>query len=67
MEKFWPGPLTLLFKHSSLVPSVTVAGLDTVAVRMPNHKVALALIGPSGCPIAAPSANLEGNPQPDNP
>jgi L-threonylcarbamoyladenylate synthase len=64
MEKFWPGPLTLILKHSSLVPSVTVAGLDTVAIRMPNHKVALALIRQSGCPIAAPSANLAGKPSP---
>ena len=40
MEKFWPGPLTLVFKRSSIVPDVTVAGLDTVAIRMPKHKVA---------------------------
>jgi len=64
MEKFWPGPLTLIFKHSSLVPKVTVAGLDTVAVRMPKHKVALELIRQSRCPIAAPSANLAGKPSP---
>ena len=64
MERFWPGPLTLVFKRSSLVPFVTVAGLDTVAVRMPKHKVALALIKKSGCPIAAPSANLAGKPSP---
>ena len=64
MELFWPGPLTLVFKRSSVVPSVTVAGLDTVAVRMPMHKVALALIRQSGCPIAAPSANLAGKPSP---
>ncbi len=64
MEKFWPGPLTLVFKHSSLIPNVTVAGLDTVAIRMPKHKVALALIEQSNCPIAAPSANLAGKPSP---
>jgi L-threonylcarbamoyladenylate synthase len=64
MESFWPGPLTLVFERSSFVPSVTVAGLDTVAVRMPKHKVALALIRQSGCPIAAPSANLSGKPSP---
>jgi L-threonylcarbamoyladenylate synthase len=64
MEKFWPGPLTLIFKHSSLVPKVTVAGLDTVAIRMPKHKVALELIRQSRCPIAAPSANLAGKPSP---
>ncbi len=64
MQRFWPGPLTLVFKRSSIVPNVTVAGLDTVAIRMPKHKVALALIKQSGCPIAAPSANLAGKPSP---
>jgi len=60
MAKFWPGPLTLILKRSSLVPDITVVGLDTIAVRMPNNKVALALIQESGTPIAAPSANLAG-------
>jgi L-threonylcarbamoyladenylate synthase len=64
MEKFWPGPLTLVFKRSPVVPDVTVAGLDTIAVRMPRHNVALALIEESSCPIAAPSANLAGKPSP---
>jgi len=64
MKTFWPGPLTLVFKRSSLVPDVTVAGLDTIAVRMPRHNVALALIMESSCPIAAPSANLAGRPSP---
>ena len=64
MKKFWPGPLTLVFKRSKAVPDVTVAGLDTVAIRMPNHPVALALIKESRCPIAAPSANLAGKPSP---
>ncbi len=64
MRKFWPGPLTLILKRSNSVPDVTVAGLDTIAVRMPKHKVALALIKESGCPIAAPSANLAGKPSP---
>lgn len=64
MKEFWPGPLTLVFKRSKAVPDVTVAGLDTVAVRMPQHNVALALIKESGCPIAAPSANLAGKPSP---
>ena len=63
-EKFWPGPLTLISKRSQNVPSVTVCGLETIAVRMPNHKVALALIRESQCPIAAPSANLAGRPSP---
>lgn len=64
MEKFWPGPLTLIFHRSDIVPEVTVAHLDTIAIRMPNHPVALALIRESGCPIAAPSANLAGRPSP---
>jgi L-threonylcarbamoyladenylate synthase len=64
MKQFWPGPLTLVFSRYATVPEVTTAGLDTVAVRMPKHKVALALIRESGCPIAAPSANLAGKPSP---
>ena len=64
MEEFWPGPLTLIFRRSDVVPSVTVAGLGTIAVRIPRHEVALALIKESGCPVAAPSANLAGRPSP---
>jgi L-threonylcarbamoyladenylate synthase len=64
MKTFWPGPLTLIFKRSGNVPKETVAGLDTIAIRMPNHNVALALIKESRCPIAAPSANLAGKPSP---
>jgi L-threonylcarbamoyladenylate synthase len=64
MERFWPGPLTIIFKRSIRVPSLTVAGLDTIAIRIPNHKVALALIKQSQRPIAAPSANLAGKPSP---
>jgi len=64
MKNFWPGPLTLIFKRSEIVPDITVAGLDTIAIRMPRHNVALALIRESGCPIAAPSANLAGKPSP---
>ncbi|MGQ9507665.1 MAG: L-threonylcarbamoyladenylate synthase, partial [Candidatus Bathycorpusculaceae bacterium] len=64
MRKFWPGPLTLIFERSDIVPSVTVAGLDTIAIRMPRHNVALALLKESTCPIAAPSANLAGKPSP---
>ncbi|UCF44846.1 MAG: threonylcarbamoyl-AMP synthase [Candidatus Bathyarchaeota archaeon] len=64
MKEFWPGPLTLVFKRSERVPSVTVAGLETIAIRMPQHAVALALIEESNCPIAAPSANLAGRPSP---
>jgi len=64
MKTFWPGPLTLVFKRSEKVPEVTVAGLETIAIRMPQHPVALALIKESNCPIAAPSANLAGKPSP---
>ncbi|MCW4008735.1 MAG: L-threonylcarbamoyladenylate synthase [Candidatus Bathyarchaeota archaeon] len=64
MRQFWPGPLTLIFKRSKRVPEITVAGLETVAIRMPQHTVALALIKESGCAIAAPSANLAGKPSP---
>jgi L-threonylcarbamoyladenylate synthase len=66
MNKFWPGPLTLVFKRLPTVPDVTTAGLNTIAVRMPQQKVALALINDSGSPIAAPSANLAGKPSPTN-
>src|SRR5437667_760341 len=54
---FWPGPLTLIVPRSSKIPSIVSAGLATVAVRMPRHPVALALIRAAGTPIAAPSAN----------
>jgi len=64
VNRFWPGPLTLIFNRSEVVPKVTTAGLDTVAIRMPKHKVALELIKQSDCPIAAPSANLAGKPSP---
>lgn len=61
-RKFWPGPLTLVLKRRNNVPDCITAGLDTVAVRCPNHPVALALIRELGMPIAAPSANLSGRP-----
>lgn len=64
MDAYWPGPLTILMKKTELVPDVTTAGLKTVAVRCPNHPVALQLIRESGLPIAAPSANRSGRPSP---
>lgn len=64
MEAFWPGPLTLVLPKSQLVPREVTAGLETVAVRMPDHQVALAVIKAAGVPIAAPSANLSGKPSP---
>jgi len=57
-ERFWPGPFTMVLPKAAEVPDCTTAGLVTVAVRVPNHPVALALIRESGCPIAAPSANM---------
>lgn len=63
-EAFWPGPLTMIFWKNDQVPSATTGGMDTVAVRMPNHPVALELIRQSGCLIAAPSANISGRPSP---
>lgn len=64
MEKFWPGPLTILFRRREVVPDIITAGLETVAIRMPSHPVALRLISISGAPIAAPSANSSGKPSP---
>ena len=63
-ETFWPGPMTLIFRKSSLVPPETTGGLDTVAVRMPSHPAAQRFIRTAGVPIAAPSANLSGRPSP---
>ena len=63
-EKYWPGPLTMIFRKSDAVPLATTGGLDTVAVRMPSHKVALALIEAAGGYVAAPSANRSGRPSP---
>lgn len=63
-EKFWPGPLTMVFKKSEEVPYGTTGGLDTVAVRMPSHKIALEMIRAGGGYIAAPSANTSGRPSP---
>ena len=63
-DAFWPGPLTMVYLKSDIVPPQVTAGLSTVAVRMPEHKTALALIRAAGVPIAAPSANLSGKPSP---
>ena len=59
-ERFWPGPLTLVLPKRPAVPSLVTAGLETVAVRVPSHPVARALIEAAGAPIAAPSANPFG-------
>ena len=64
MDAFWPGPMTLIFPKSDLVPYGTTGGLDTVAVRMPSDPVANRLIALAGVPVAAPSANTSGRPSP---
>lgn len=64
MDAFWPGPLTILFNRKPAVPSEVTAGLPTVAVRMPSHPVAAAMLKACGLPIAAPSANSSGRPSP---
>ena len=61
-EKFWPGPLTMVLPARDTVPKCTTAGLPTVAVRCPDNAVTRQIIRLSGCPIAAPSANISGKP-----
>lgn len=63
-EAFWPGPLTIIFRKSGVVPKETTGGLQTVAIRMPSHPAARAVIRAAGVPLAAPSANLSGLPSP---
>ena len=63
-QAFWPGPLTMILKKSAAVPLETTGGLETVAIRMPENKIALALIAAAGGYIAAPSANTSGKPSP---
>lgn len=64
MDAFWPGPLTIILPVGEAVPAQVTAGLDTVAVRMPSHPVALGLLRAAGVPVAAPSANTSGRPSP---
>lgn len=64
MEKFWPGPLTMVFQKKDCVPKETTGGLETVAVRMPSHPIALDFIREAGGFVAAPSANRSGKPSP---
>ena len=63
-EKYWPGPITMIFEKSEIVPYGTTGGLDTVAVRMPSDEIAQAVILAGGGFIAAPSANTSGRPSP---
>ena len=63
-KAFWPGPLTMVLPRGKSIPASVSAGLDTVAVRMPSHPVARAILKASGLPLAAPSGNLSGRPSP---
>lgn len=63
-EKYWPGPLTMIFPKKDIVPYGTTGGLDTVAIRMPSDPIANRLIKLAGVPVAAPSANTSGRPSP---
>jgi len=64
INKFWPGPLTIIFNKKAIIPDIVTAGGKTVAVRMPSHALAHKLIKVSRVPVAAPSANLSGKPSP---
>lgn len=64
MEKFWPGPMTIILEKTDTIPDVTSAGLDSVGIRMPSNKIASELISAANVPIAAPSANISGRPSP---
>ena len=64
INKFWPGPLTIILKKKDIIPNRTSANLESVGIRMPSNEIALKLIELSGCPVAAPSANISGRPSP---
>ena len=64
MDRFWPGPITIILNKKDIVPYVTSGGLETVAIRMPSHLIAREIIKQSGVPVAAPSANISGRPSP---
>lgn len=66
IDRFWPGPLTMILPKNDVVPDIVTSGLPTVGVRMPDNEMALELIRKSGCPIAAPSANKFGRISPTN-
>ncbi len=66
IKNFWPGPMTLIFNASDIVPKRVTGGLDTVAIRFPSHPIMNKLIELSGLPLAAPSANTSGKPSPTN-
>lgn len=64
MDNFWPGPMTMIVPRLDTIPDTTTGGLETVGIRMPSSETARKLIEFSGCPVAAPSANLSGKPSP---
>ncbi len=64
IERFFPGPLTVVLKRSARVPLIATAGLDTIGIRMPRHPLASAFLAACATPVAAPSANLSGRPSP---
>lgn len=64
IEKFWPGPLTIIFKRAAIIPDEATGGLDTVAIREPSNEIAHAILKAVDFPVAAPSANLSGRPSP---
>lgn len=64
MDKFWPGPVSIVLPAKEIIPLRTRGGLSTAAVRMPDNAVALSIIAKSGLPVAAPSANISGRPSP---
>ena len=64
INKFWPGPLTIILEKKDIIPNMTSANLNTIGIRMPNSEIALKLIELSERPIAAPSANISGRPSP---
>ena len=64
MDKFWPGPITIILKKKDIVPNITSGGLDTVGIRMPSNPIAKELLKEVNLPIAAPSANISGRPSP---
>ncbi len=63
-EAFWPGPMTMILRHKDLVPDAVTAGLDTVGMRCPAHKLCRDIIAAAGVPVAAPSGNTSGRPSP---
>jgi len=67
MEHFWPGALTIILPSSGAVSELVTAGLPTIGLRMPNHRIALRVLRISGIPLAAPSANVSGSPSPTHP